>query len=187
MLWLRRHPSACPYALRFSLRPPHPLITRARLRDILAPRPGERILEIGPGTGYYSLPLAEWIGPNGRLDILDVQQPMLDFTMRRAERHGIANITPALADAEQLPYEDATFDGVVVITTLGEIPDQRAAWREISRVLKPGGRAVNGELILGDPHWVAPGAVERMAGAAGLTRHRRVGPAIGYFGRHERG
>lgn len=186
MLWLRRHPSACPYALRFSLQPPHPLITRARLRDVLAPQRGERVLEIGPGTGYYSLPLAEWIGPHGRLDILDVQQPMLDFTMQRAERHGIANITPALADAEQLPYEDATFDGVVVITTLGEIPDQRAAWREISRVLKPDGRVVNGELILGDPHWVSPGAAERMASAAGLLRHRRVGPTIGYFGRHER-
>ena len=61
MLWLRRHPSACPYSLRFSLEPPHPLITRARLREILAPQPGERILEIGPATGYYTLELAEWI------------------------------------------------------------------------------------------------------------------------------
>ena len=186
MLWLRRHPSACPYALRLSLQPPHPLITRTRLRKILVPRPGERILEIGPGTGFYTIPMAEWIGPQGRLDVLDVQQAMLDFTMRRADRHGIENIAPACADAGQLPYENATFDAVVIITTLGEIPDQRAAWAEISRVLKPSGRVVNGELFFGDPHWVTPRTAERLAAAAGLARHRRLGPAIGYFARHER-
>ena len=106
MLWWRRHPSACPYSQRFWLEPPHPLITRARLREILEPLPGERILEIGPGTGYYTLPLAEWIGPDGRLDILDVQQAMLDPTMRRTRDRGVGNITPACADAQQLPYPD---------------------------------------------------------------------------------
>jgi hypothetical protein len=55
-LWWRRHPSACPYGLRFSVGLPHPLITRSRLREILAPEPGWRMLEVGPGTGYYSLP-----------------------------------------------------------------------------------------------------------------------------------
>ena len=88
MLWWRRHPSACPYSQRFWLEPPHPLITRARLREILEPRPGERILEIGPGTGDHTLPLAQWIGPDGGLDILDVQQAMLDDTMRRAGERG---------------------------------------------------------------------------------------------------
>src|SRR3954464_9048766 len=57
-LWWRKNPSACPYNQRFWVQAPHPLITRARLREALAPRPGERMLEIGPGTGYYSLPVA---------------------------------------------------------------------------------------------------------------------------------
>ena len=185
MIWLRRHPSACPYSLRFSLEPPHPLITRARLREILQPMPGERILEIGPGTGYYTLPLAQWIGPVGKLDMLDIQQPMLDDTMRHAREQGVANITPTCADAQQLPYPDGAFDAIVLITTLGEIPDQDAAWHEMARVLKPAGRIVNGELF-GDPHWVSPGSAERRATAAGLGRHRRVGSWAGYFGRHER-
>jgi ubiquinone/menaquinone biosynthesis C-methylase UbiE len=185
ILWWRRHPSACPYSQRFWLEPPHPLITRARLREILAPRPGERILEIGPGTGYYTLPLAEWIGPDGRLDILDVQQAMLDDTMRRASERGLQNITPTCADAQQLPYPAGTFDAVVLVTALGEIPDQEAAWREMARVLKPAGRIVNGELF-GDPHWVSPRAAEQRATAAGLPSHRRLGPPAGYFGRHER-
>lgn len=185
VLWWRRHPSACPYSQRFWLEPPHPLITRARLREILQPRPGERILEIGPGTGYYTLPLAQWIGPDGRLDILDIQQAMLDDTMRRAGERGLANIAPVCADAQQLPYPDGTFDAIVLVTTLGEIPDQDGAWREMARVLKPAGRVVNGELF-GDPHWVGPQAAARGATAAGLAGHRQLGPAGGYFGRHER-
>jgi ubiquinone/menaquinone biosynthesis C-methylase UbiE len=184
-LWWRHHPSACPYGQRFWLAPPHPLITRARLREILAPRPGERILEVGPGTGYYTLPLAGWIAPGGALDILDIQQEMLDATMRRAQSRGLSNISPTCADAQRLPYPDATFDAVVLVTTLGEIPDQDAAMREFARVLKPGGRLVNGELF-GDPHWVAPGAAERRAADAGLVAARRVGPAAGYFARYER-
>ena len=83
-LWWRKNPSACPYGQRFWLEPPHPLITRSRLRKVLVPVPGERLLEVGPGTGYYSLHVADWIGPTGRLDVFDLQQEMLDHTMRHA-------------------------------------------------------------------------------------------------------
>ncbi len=140
-LWWRHHPSVCPYGQRFWLAPPHPLITRERLREILAPQPGERILEVGPGTGYYSLSLAGWITPGGDLDILDIQQEMLDATMRGAEREGLPNLSPTLADAQHLPFPDATFDAVVLVTALGEIPDQDTAMREFARVLTPGGPA----------------------------------------------
>src|ERR1700736_6203783 len=87
-LWWRKHPSACPYGQRFWVEAPHPLITRARLREVLDPKPGERVLEIGPGTGYYSLPVAEWLAPNGSLELLDVQQHVLDHTMRCAGERG---------------------------------------------------------------------------------------------------
>src|SRR5919108_4410509 len=92
-LWWRTHPSACPYSQRFWVAAPHPFITRARLREILEPRPGERLLEVGPGTGYYSLPAAEWVWPGGSLDVLDVQQEMLDHTMRRGRGGGGGNNT----------------------------------------------------------------------------------------------
>lgn len=179
-LWWRRHPSACPYGQRFWVQPPHPFVTRRRLREALAPRPGDRILEVGPGTGYYSLETAEWLGADGRLDILDVQQQMLDHTMRRAAERGVATIVPARADARDLPYEDASFDGAYLVAVLGEVPDQDAALRELARVLKPGARLVVGE-ILGDPHWVAPGTLRRRAEAAGLRFERRVGPRPGNF------
>ena len=87
-LWWRKNPSACPYGQRFWVEAPHPFITRERLREALAPQAGETLLEVGPGTGYYALPVAEWLAPEGRLHVFDIQQAMLDHTMREAQRRG---------------------------------------------------------------------------------------------------
>jgi ubiquinone/menaquinone biosynthesis C-methylase UbiE len=184
-LWWRRHPSACPYGQRFWVEPPHPLITRPRLREVLAPAQGERLLEVGPGTGYYSLHVADWIGPTGRLDVFDLQQEMLDHTMGRARDAGLANIVPTQGDARALPYDDATFDGAYLTAVLGEIPDQDAALRELARVLKPGGRLVVGELF-GDPHWVSPHRLRERAERVNLRFDRRLGTPLGYFSRFQR-
>jgi protein-L-isoaspartate O-methyltransferase len=184
-LWWRKHPSACPYGQRFWVEAPHPLITRARLRELLKPEPGERVLEVGPGTGYYTLDVAEWLSPGGRLDIFDLQQEMLDHTMRRAGERGLTEVIPSRGDARSLVYEDASFDAAYLVTVLGEIPDQDAALRELGRVLKPGGRLVVGELF-GDPHWVSPGRLRERAGAAGLTFEQRAGTPLGYFARFTR-
>jgi SAM-dependent methyltransferase len=180
--WWRKHPSACPYGQRFWVEAPHPLITRDRLRRVLGPASGERILEVGPGTGYYTLDLAEWVGPEGRVDIFDLQREMLDHTLRRVGERGIVNVHDAQGDARDLPYEDASFDAVLLVAVLGEIPDPDAAMAEVARVLRPSGRAVVGELA-GDPHFVTPGALRRRGEAAGLRLELRDGPPFGYFAR----
>ena len=105
-LWWRKNPSACPYSQRFWVEAPHPLITRDRLREILEPQPGERVLEIGPGTGYYTLDLAEWVGDDGAIEIFDIQQEMLDHTIRRARERGLGNVNPTRGDAQSLDWED---------------------------------------------------------------------------------
>jgi len=181
-LWWRKNPSACPYSQRFWVEAPHPLITRARLREILEPRPGERLLEIGPGTGYYTLELAAWVGDQGAIEVLDIQQEMLDHTIRAARERGLWNVNPTRGDAQELGWDDDSFDAAILITVLGEIPDQDAALREIARVLRPGGRLIVGELF-GDPHMVTLGSLQRRAEAAGLRFGRRVGPKLGYFAR----
>ncbi len=181
-LWWRKNPSACPYGQRFWVEAPHPMITRDRLREILEPEPGERILEIGPGTGYYTLDLAEWVGADGAVEVFDIQQEMLDHTIRRARERGLWNVNPTQGDAQDLPYEESSFDAAILITVLGEIPDQDAALREVARVLKPGGRLVVGELF-GDPHMVTLGSLQRRAESALLKFERRVGPKLGYFAR----
>ena len=181
-LWWRRNPSACPYNQRFWVQAPHPLITRARLREALDPRPGERVLEVGPGTGYYTLELAAWVGDQGSVEVLDIQQEMLDHTIRAARERGLWNVNPTRSDAQEMGWDDDSFDAAILITVLGEIPDQDAALREIARVLKPGGRLIVGELF-GDPHMVTLGSLRRRAEAAGLRFERRVGPKLGYFAR----
>ena len=179
-LWWRKNPSACPYSQRFWVQAPHPWITRARLRGILEPAAGERILEIGPGTGYYTLDLADWVGHEGAVEIFDLQQEMLDHTIRRAREKGLWNVNPTRGDARELPYDDDSFDAAVLVTVLGEIPDQDRALREVARVLRPGGRLVVGELF-GDPHMVTEGSLRRRGAAAGLRFERRVGSPLAYF------
>jgi ubiquinone/menaquinone biosynthesis C-methylase UbiE len=180
-LWWRRHPSACPYGQRFWLEAPHPFITRERLLEALAPRPRQTVLELGPGTGYYALTVARALAPDGALHIVDLQDEMLEHTMRRAREAGVDNIEPRQADARQLPYEAATFDAAYLVAVLGEIPDQDAALRELHRVLRPGGRLVVGELF-GDPHMVTASSLRRRGEVVGLRFERRVGPPFGYFG-----
>lgn len=181
-LWWRNNPSACPYYQRFFIELPHPFITRTRLHKALDPRPGERMLEVGPGTGYYALSVAGWLGTDGTLDIFDLQQEMLDHVMRGAQERGISNIRPTRGDARALPYPDGSFDAAYLAVVLGEIPDQDRALRELRRVLRPGGRLVVGE-ILADPHVVTFSALRRRAEAAGLVFERRLGGGLGYFAR----
>ena len=181
-LWWRKNPSACPYGQRFWVEAPHPIISRERLRGVLRPEPGERLLEIGVGTGYYSLDMAEWVGPEGKLELFDLQPKFLDHVMRAACERGLANLVPTQGDATALPYEDASVDAVILTAVLGEIPDGAAALREIHRVLRPGGRLVVGELF-GDPHFTTLTSLKAQAGDAALAYREHSGNWFGYFAR----
>ena len=176
----RKEPSACPYGLRFSLDLPHPFVTRPRLREMLSPEPGQRVLEVGPGTGYYALQAARWLEPGGILDILDIQQEMLDHTMHRARAMGVLNIVPRRGDAQALPYPDDHFDSAYLVATLGEVPDKGRALRELRRVLERGGRLVVGEVLF-DPHKVTFDELRRLTDQGGLDHERTLKGALGYF------
>lgn len=183
LAWQRISPSACPYSLRWLLVFPRPGLSRDRLAAILEPGPGERLVEVGPGTGHFALPMAERVGPRGTVVGVDLQQGMLDDLAESASRRGVANIELRQGDATALPYEDGSFDGAFLVTVLGEIPDQEAALRELRRVLKPGGRVVFGETIF-DPHLVSLGTLRRRCEGAGLRFERMLGVApLGFYAR----
>jgi len=179
----RRHPGPMPYALRWVLFLPRWPTTVARLRAILEPKPGERILEVGPGVGIYALPVAAALGSSGTLEALDVQGEMLATLARRARAAGVTNLVATEGDAQRLPYSDASFDAAYLVGVLGEVPDPSLALRELRRILKPGGRLVVGEVIFADPDAVRLPVLQALARQAGFTLERRLGPRFGYFAR----
>ena len=185
-LWYRHKTRPFPYAQRWMLDKELPYLTRERLCQVLAPQPGERILELGPGTGLFSVPVAQRLLPGGTLDVFDVQQVMLDHTLRVAAERNVDNIVATRGDARCLPYPEGTFDAAFMMTVLGEIPDQEAALGELQRVLKPGGRLVIGEFIF-DWHAVPFGVLRRRTERQGLQFERRLGPRFSYIARFSTG
>jgi len=122
-LWWRKHPPACPYGQRFWVQSPHPLITRRRLHDLLTPRADERPLEVGPGTGYYSLQVTERLTPGGTADLLDMQS-VLDHTMRHTAEHGLHNIAATHGRRALAAVPRPELRRRAPRCAVGEIPDQ---------------------------------------------------------------
>src|SRR5918992_5097831 len=119
---------------------------RALVRDAVAPRQGERILDVGCGPGYYVAELAEQVGDGGSVVGVDLSAPMLAVATQRCAE--LANTEFREGDATALPVDDASCDAVVSVQVLEYVPDVEAALAEMRRVLKPGGR-----VILWDVDW----------------------------------
>jgi ubiquinone/menaquinone biosynthesis C-methylase UbiE len=179
-LWYLHKPRPFPYSQRWMLDKELPFLTRERLCEVLAPRPGERILEIGPGTGLFSVPVARRLVPGGTLDVFDVQQLMLDHTLRVGAANKVRNIVATRGDVRRLPYPESTFDGALMMSVLSEITNHEAALGELRRVLKPGGRLMVGEFLF-DWHAVPFGSLRRRAERQGLRFESRLGPPFSYI------
>lgn len=108
------------------------------LLDLL---PGDRALDVGCGTGDEVIALAEELGPTGRAVGADASATMVAVGRRRAIEEGIA-ATFVQADAQHLPFADASFDGVRAERLLQHVPDADLALRELVRVARAGGRIV---------------------------------------------
>jgi ubiquinone/menaquinone biosynthesis C-methylase UbiE len=131
-------------------------------------RAGERILEVGPGTGYYSLAWAQRLQPDGHLICLDIQQEMLTTTRERVTVDGEVLAHFLRADAGALPLASDSMDHVLLIGVLGEFPDRRRALHEIVRVLRPAGRLSVSEQ-LPDPDFVTKSTLRSELAPLGFT------------------
>jgi arsenite methyltransferase len=117
------------------------MVDRRRLvREALAAEPGERILDIGCGPGFYEAELVEEVGPAGSIVGVDASPDMLALARRRCE--GRSNVELREGDASTPPVEEAAFDGAVCVQVLEYLPDPTGALAAMWRALKPGGRIV---------------------------------------------
>jgi len=117
-------------------------------------RPGQRALDVAGGTGDLAAGMAAQVGPAGMVILSDINSAMLAAGRDALTDRGVvANVRYAIANAECLPFPDASFDCVTIGFGLRNVTDKSAALRSMTRVLKPGGQL----LILEFSHPVAPG------------------------------
>jgi arsenite methyltransferase len=113
---------------------------RASVREAVGAQPGERILDVGCGPGFYVAELLEQVGPQGSLVGVDPSPQMLGVAARRCAAH--ENVEFREAPATVLPVQDASFDAALSVQVLEYVEDTKAALAEIHRALRPGGRVV---------------------------------------------
>ena len=121
---------------------------RALVREALAARPGERILDAGCGPGFYVAEILEQVGTDGFVVGVDLSEPMLELAKHRVG--DAPNARFEQASAAKLPFDDGGFDAVVSVQVLEYVEDVPAALSELRRVLRPGGR-----LVIWDVDWAS--------------------------------
>lgn len=129
----------CPYALAWLLDNPIRRRYVGRVLDRVDIRPGERVLELGPGPGAFTIEAARRTEPGGTLVAVDIQPQMIAAVERKVREAGLTNVETHVASAYELPLDDESTDRAFLVTVLPEILDRQRALAELRRVLKPGG------------------------------------------------
>lgn len=171
--------SPCPASLSW-------LVDNALRRRYMGPvlgrigiRPGDKVLELGPGPGAFTLGAAELVGPAGRLVAVDIQPEMIEQVVTRIRAAGLRNVETHVASAYELPLEDESLDVAFLVTVLPEIPDRTRALAELHRVMREGGLLSITEEFY-DPDYLFASEVVRLVESAGFRLEQRFGGFLVY-------
>lgn len=154
---------------------------------IAALQPGETVLDLGSGAGFDCFLAARKVGSAGQVIGVDMTDAMLEKARGNAEKSGLTNVEFRKGEIEALPVADASVDVTISNCVLNLVPDKDRAFREIYRVLKPGGRlAVSDMAWESEPDAALRQDMEALVGCIGgalvlddyVTRLRRAGFAF---------
>jgi ubiquinone/menaquinone biosynthesis C-methylase UbiE len=145
--------------------PPQRVISRSGIKI------GMTVLEVGCGSGTYTIPVSQTVGKLGAVFAVDIKPKVL-YRLRdkltKSNNQEIENVHPMLENACKLPFEDNFFDLVFMVSVLQEIPDQQKALAEVRRVLKPNGIFAVTE-VMADPDYPFKQTTIRIVKNAGFT------------------
>lgn len=147
--------------------------------DLLGLQPGMKVLDAGCGPGRLAIPAAKAIGSQGELTALDIQAGMLARVQEKVRTAGLSNIRLMQAGLGEGKLEKDYYDRAMLVTVLGEIPEQEAVLQEIYQALKPGGILSVTEVIF-DPHFQSRESVQRVAGGVGFREAGFFGKRLAY-------
>jgi ubiquinone/menaquinone biosynthesis C-methylase UbiE len=176
---MAEHHHVCPWWMGYFLINP----LRRLMQDpvkILSPyvRDGMVVLEVGPGMGYFSLPLARMVGPAGKIVAVDIQKRMLQALEKRLGRAGLGSRVECRLSAPDtlgIDGKDERFDFALAFAVVHEVPDHNHFFRELYSALKPGGK-----VLIADPksHFSAQEQEQALATAKECGFEKTDEPAI---------
>lgn len=173
------HSSPCPSNLSWVVDNPVRRRYMGPVLERIGIQPGERVLELGPGPGAFTVGAARRAGPKGRLIAVDIQPEMINRVERRVREEGLTNVETHVASAHHLPLDDESVDRAFLITVLPEIPDRARALAEVRRVLRQGGvLSITEEFY--DPDYLFLSETVRLAEEEGFRFEERFGNMLVY-------
>jgi len=173
----QRYSLPCPAWLAWLVESDNPFTKINRAATIIehsGVQEGMKVLDAGCGPGRVAIPVAHKVSSKGEVVAMDIQADMLRRVQEKAQKENLTNITLLQAGIGDNKLNANTFDRALLISVLGEIPNQKAALKEIFDALKPGGILSVTETIF-DPHFQRRAKILRLAGTVGFQEEKTFG------------